>query len=295
MKKTILFLTACLALVASAVVFAYRPAHAPRPMQADTYLQHGLGIEAALATSALGVSAATTRFTNFMSYRSGIAMNSETQSKLNTFETTFQNGGIAGFTRAEIKSVVNSVWNDIFASICTSGICSGGNNTASYVASKWRSVPADGSGFVMVRPYGYPIAASSFNAFANDYKNNTSGTAGADARAATPTVLNNEVDAFLNAAGASITSWNNTTFSPTQAFITVYVVVTGDNGAGNSTELAALIQHVEDYLYTQKGIARSSSGKKAFGVDGYLYSTPADLFFSASVQNSTLDKFIALR
>jgi len=295
MKRT---LTVCLALTVLitdfSLVIAKVMSAKPSPVFTDyTLWQHSLGTETPLASSATGVSAATTGIVNFINYRSGVSINSETVSLLNERETKFQNHEFTGYTRSELKTMINAVWSDIFASICTSGICSG-SLTSAYLGTKWRVYPDAQTGVVQPRN-SMMVYSSNWPTFTNDYKNNTANTDGGYARSETQTQLNSQIDGLLDIYKEAVSSWNVTVYSPQQAFMLTYAVILDEHLGGNASDLAATIQASEDWLYTNKNVARSSSGRKAFGANGYLYASPADVLFSATVQNNVLSKLAALR
>lgn len=285
MKKVITFALCAFLLTVS--YFVTQPLKRISAMQQNyTPLQHSLGSECALATNAAGVPAATTRVQNFISYRSGVSINSETVTKLNNFETSFQNGSFTGFTRAELKSVINQQWSDIFAAQNALYIA--------YMGNVWRVMPDGQNGIVQPRGGEPAIKRAEWDQFASDYKNNISGTDGGYARSQTPAKLNAQIDGALDIYGAAVSTWNTTTYSPTQAFLLGYGILLDEKLAGNSTDVAAQMANIQTY-YTTKGLNVPTTGRHAYGVNGYCYTTPADILFSASVQNALLNKLIALR
>lgn len=109
-------------------------------------------------------------------------------------------------------------------------------------------------------------------------------------RAATPTYISNEVDKRLSMyQDAASDNWKES-YTPLQIYVLFYSVVTDDLLEGTVADLAAIIQATENHLYTQWGIPRSSAGRKAYGLHGYLFSSSTDLFLSDAVLGRLLDR-----
>lgn len=91
-------------------------------------------------------------------------------------------------------------------------------------------------------------------------------------------------------------NWDKTTASPgkpltiSQAMLLTYSIVSGDSFADTTVELTKKMLERETILANKYGNFPSSAKHKAFGQNGYLYSSATNIFFNEKTQTLILNK-----
>lgn len=91
-------------------------------------------------------------------------------------------------------------------------------------------------------------------------------------------------------------NWDKTTASPgkplttSQAMLLTYSLISGDSFADTTVELTRKMEEREVVLANKYGIFPSSAKHRAFGQNGYLYSSATNIFFNEKTQTLILNK-----
>lgn len=91
-------------------------------------------------------------------------------------------------------------------------------------------------------------------------------------------------------------NWDKTTASPgkplttSQAMLLTYSLISGDSFADTTVELTRKMEEREVVLANKYGIFPSSAKYRAFGQNGYLYSSATNIFFNEKTQTLILNK-----
>lgn len=83
-------------------------------------------------------------------------------------------------------------------------------------------------------------------------------------------------------------------FSPLTAMLLTYTIVSGDNFADTTSALNTKMQKLQDAKTRLYGFYPSCINQKAYGANGYLFSSAASLFFNEKVQLLLLNKFAGI-
>ena len=77
-------------------------------------------------------------------------------------------------------------------------------------------------------------------------------------------------------------------FTPLQSFLAAYSLVSDDKLAYSEENLAKKMNSTREFKTKMAGSYPSPDGNRAYGVNGYLHSSPVDLFFSRDVVDRLL-------
>jgi len=97
----------------------------------------------------------------------------------------------------------------------------------------------------------------------------------------------------LSELQAEVSAWSSNDLSPVQSYILGYSLILDDDLAFSLSQQQDMMQKIEDRLFTAHGVPRSAAGRRPFGENGYLYSSPAAIFFDDDTVNKFLNKLEA--
>jgi hypothetical protein len=130
-----------------------------------------------------------------------------------------------------------------------------------------------------------------------DYQNQTGATASVKSplyRMALRNRLNTEITKRANYLAASSPDFfngsTNNDLTPTQALLLTYSIVTNDSLAGNQIELQSRMEEKQQIIVQHlKRPFPSPQNQHAYGVNGYIFSTPSDLLLDDAVMTRVLN------
>jgi len=95
--------------------------------------------------------------------------------------------------------------------------------------------------------------------------------------------ISNEIDYYIELLSEADSSFFDNTkgdMTPMQAVLISYAVVTNDTLSDNQASLTTVMSDWETHMAQEIGSYPSHVGEKAFGLNGYFYSTPTDLLMT---------------
>ena len=285
-KKTMFYIGSILIMLSVCVWSVVRTQSSEMTLR----LQQGLGAEVSLPQTASAVGAALDSINSFTTNRSGITINLNTKNRLAQMERDTLNGVVNKLTVAQVQAVFTDQFFETVATLTDTDIKTIADRSA--VTPDWNSAPRTMQ--VQLRSTGKSVNKSIWFDKATAYRDSSTPEAVAQ-RIATPGLIANEVQSRMNLYKVSSPSqWGNSTYTPIQVYLLHYSLVTDDLMEGSQNYLQSQIQGAENFLYTHYNVPRSSAGRKAYGLNGYLYSSSTDLFLSDQVINRILDRVSAL-
>ena len=280
------------AIVLIALVIYTRLTYSP-PVRASQQtfnqkLQQGIGALAFPQTST-AVPTAIDSILTFTNDRGGIIGGSALRSRLVTMEQQTLNGQANRLAASQVGSIFTETFFERVSTLTDTDIKT--------IRDKQKIAPdfviPERPGDVDLRKVGGRVKGDLWFDKARAYRDSSTAEALAQ-RAATPGYVSGELNKRLSMyQTASPSQWGDS-YTPLQIYVLFYSIVTDDLMEGNTAYLADAMQSAENYFYTKYGIPRSSAGRKAYGLNGYLFSSSTDLFLSDAVLNRLLDRVEAI-
>lgn len=250
-------------------------------------LQQGIGALAFPKTSST-VAAATDSILAFTNARGDVTASSAVRNRLISMEQQTLDGQVNRLTSSQVVSIFADTFFERVGTLTDSDIKAIQDRqkvTPDFVIPER---PDD----VDLRKEGSRVKGSLWFDKARAYRDSSTVEAIAQ-RATTPGYISGELKKRLDMyQDVSPSEWQNS-YTPLQIYALYYSIVTDDLMEGNSAYLAAGMQSAEDYFYRKYGIPRSSAGRKAYGLNGYMFSSSTDIFLSDGVLNRLLDRIEA--
>lgn len=223
--------------------------------------------------------------------RSSVELSEQTKNKLAAMESAVLNGTRRRITKDELTSILSSVLLQRVSTLTNSQI-------DSIASSSLRTLPdwarPSNSNFVMLRASGRGgnMTPNQFAQNAKSYRDSSNELA-IIWRDLTPTFVGTEVETHLKAFSEAVPDqWGNVTTSgltPTQAFLVAYSAAADDLFCDSATNLQNYLSSIQTSMAGQFGTYPNPAGRRAYGVNGYVYSTPLDLLFDEEVRVKILN------
>ena len=248
------------------------------------------------------IAASSDNLANFIYYRSGIPMSQANKNLLldNEQKSWAQSKKI---TQTQLAQILTDVAFDELVTLSDSNLASmaetlRGFNTPAYSVSHPNAresvrLRANGEG-IMSPAYFVSELKSIRDAEINRRnKPNTSPDLSLRmSRTALYDRLSNEISERVSELKNADTSFSGSSpndLTPTEAMLITYSVVTNDYLMGNQTELQQQMADKQQLVTTYGGQFPSPQRYKAYGANGYIYSSPADLLLDNSTTTQILN------
>ena len=255
-------------------------------------LQAGIGNSITLATNTSGVAQSVNSVASFVSSRSSVTISASISNRLHDLETRTLNGQLRRLTPSQVASALSDSLHERLASVTDAQIDSMANNSFR-VCIDARNV-SYWSPQVVLRKTGQGVKdAQTFIQKAKDYRDSSTPEA-LVYRSQVPGIIAEYLQKRFSELQSYVSGWSANDLSPVQSYILGYSLIVDDDLALSLSQQLNLMQQVEDRLFTAHGVPRSAAGRRPFGENGYLYSSPAEIFFGDEAVNKFLNRLEAL-
>jgi hypothetical protein len=286
MRKGMLYMLAMIVAIGTIVSFILNGQAAFNPQQGT----FGAGVGTVpIATSKAGVSASVGSLSTFVSGRSGITLTSAISDKLAELEEKTHDDLLNRLTPAMVAAALTDTLHERLETVTNAEI--------EDMAAKSLRVSLDAGGItgwssaVALRSTGETAPdAATFVAKAKEYRDESTAEAIAF-RALLPGLIRDRIEAKLNELADALPSqYEDDSASPVQAFILAYSFVTDEPLEYSLTSLQDTMRQLADHLANNFGLTDSTSGRKPYGDQGYLYASPVKIFWDEPTVLSFLEK-----
>ena len=277
-QLTLSFAAICLMMLGG--YFLYGTSRVSGTSEYDLYYQHiaegvaEVGIPS--TTDPTSNSAACDRLNSFMSYRSGVGLSA---TNLATLKRMQANGNPKKISQAQLVTALTTASMERLQNATNAEIQSASQTLRGYTASDLATdqlpddnvtLRADGSGYMTTSAFVSQAQAAQSQA-------NTGSVY-------LSTAINNRLTSDVQGRMADLSNAGIATrsgISPLVAMMVVYSIAADDPLAYNQTGLTARMSAKQSLMATAFNEPYGSpAGKKAFGTNGYLYSSPVDLLLN---------------
>jgi hypothetical protein len=291
-QKRIRLYLALVALVLFAVCAGNRFLfYSPSPLRGTTRadvspLQAGIGSTVTLATNPSGVAQSVNSVASFVSSRSGITLSASNSTHLQDLETRTLNGQLHKLKPSQVANALSDSMHERLISVTNSQIDSMAYNSFR-VSTDARNLPY-WSPQVVLRKTGEGVKdAVTFIQKAKEYRDGSTPEA-LLYRSQAPGIIAGYLQKRFSEVQAEVPAWASNYLSPVQSYVLGYSLILDDDLAFSLAQQLDMMQKIEDRLFTAHGVPRSASGRRPFGENGYLYSSPSSIFFD----DETVSKFL---
>ncbi len=270
-------------------------------------IREGVGREVGLAKrgdSPKQIRAAVNSVVSFIENRSGIKLSEETKSRVAAMEETAQNGAGRRLTTNELGGVINATLLERLSTLSDQEIANiddtlRGFNAPDLPKNYDRAFKLPGGIVLIGTPPEKTIARLKA---VRDQLNNPAGEVfkgmarkivreRVQSRAqylseAIPEQFGNMWD-VLNDRESGIADGGIT---PLQAFLIAYSLASDDYLSDSQDSLNKRMRRTQAGLVKLRGTYPSPAGHRAYGVNGYIFSSPLDLIFDEQIINRLLDR-----
>jgi hypothetical protein len=257
------------------------------PQTLITMIQLGVGTGCPFGGNA-GPTEIVNNLASFLSSRSGIVLSQAVKNRLITLETQTMYGGRPKKHLSTISTAFCDTFLERVGQLTDAQIYEIGDCTRTAV-----DIPFNNSPGVMARTTGQLTMSSmgQWMSKACAYRDSSTSEA-VTARAATPGAIYNATDQRVHLYQEALPDqWNLTGFTPVQAFLLGYSVLTDDGLQRSPAGLTQQMQALETYIHQNLPTVQTScANRKPFGYMGYLYSTHTTHLFNETVQNRLIDR-----
>lgn len=253
------------------------------------------------SNNAVAISSATDGLSNFIYSRSGIQMTQADKTALQQSEQLAWSQS-KRISINDLSDVLSNTANDKLVNLSNSDIDNITNTLRGFDAPGLPSGFQQGRSNVMLRSDGTGLMpATDFTNYlrqARDTEIDARGRgsqppfAAAVQRAALLGQITTRVEARVNQIVAAEPNFfgnpkNNMT--PLQAMLVAYCVISDDSLVGNQTEIGSQMMNMQQNISSLvNGSYPSPSGFRAFGTNGYIYSSPVDYGFDEGIRASLI-------
>ena len=255
-------------------------------------LQAGVGSTVTIATNPSDVAQSVNSVASFVSSRSSVTISASISNRLQDLETRTLNGQLRRLTPSQVASALSDSLHERLSSVTDAQIDSMAYSSFR-VCTDARNV-SYWSPQVVLRKTGQGVKdAPTFIQKAKEYRDSSTPEA-LLYRSQVPGIITDHLQKRFSELQAEVSGWSGNDLSPVQSYILGYSLILDDDLALSLSQQMSLMQQVEDRLFTAHGVPRSAAGRRPFGENGYLYSSPSDIFFGDQTVNKFLNRLEAL-
>ncbi|MBI3654714.1 MAG: hypothetical protein HY231_27085 [Acidobacteria bacterium] len=263
----------------------------PYSLQTVQFLQAGIGAQAPCPTSSSNYQVRINGALYFMQCRSGVTASQAVVDKLSVLEYqtlpgSCNSSNCSRLTRAQVKSVITATFMNVLSALSDAQIDDMSQNSLRVFPNY--APPARIDQVKLIGSHGNMTPAE-FGQMAWDIRSSYSYL-----RPIVQTEIAALIDSKLDMLAYACPDWNMSTYSPYQVYMLAYSLALDDHLGLSITALNQRMKEMETYIYNNcNGLVCPSEGKCAFGTNGYIYKTPANIFFSDAVQTDLLNRISA--
>lgn len=238
----------------------------------------------------VAVNTTTSNLANFIYYRSGIQINQSNKNLLNQSEQNALDHS-KRINKYQLAQILTDVAYEKLVTLSDADINSMAENLSGFYAPNMLPVFQDGRRFVRLRANGEgTMEPNSFISRLKSIRNNLitvspkaeNGLLTDVTRSAFTNRLESEITNCANSlTGAEANFFGgsaNNDMTPAQAMLITYAVATDDMLMGNQNELQQKMTEFQQTISQYWGASYPSpQGQRAYGVNGYIYSTPVNI------------------
>ncbi|HJQ68748.1 MAG TPA: hypothetical protein VKA70_07240 [Blastocatellia bacterium] len=255
-------------------------------------LQEGIGTSVTFATNPSEVAQSVNSVASFVSSRSSVTISASISNRLQDLETRTLNGQLRRLTPSQVAGALSDSLHERLASVTDAQIDSMANNSFR-VCTDARNV-SYWSPQVVLRKTGQGVKdAPTFIQKAKEYRDSSTPEA-LLYRSLAPGIIAEHLQKRFSELQAEVSGWSGNDLSPVQSYTLGYSLITDDDLVFSLSRQLNVMQRIEDRLFTAHGVPRSAAGRRPFGENGYLYSSPSDIFFGDQTVIKFLNRLEAL-
>jgi hypothetical protein len=264
--------------------------------QFQTRLRDGVGNEIILAApgdSSQRVNDSVNSLASFIYYRSGVSFSDATKNRLSVMETNVLSGAQRHLTPVELRDILTDIALERLATLTPQQIEYAAETLRGFNHPQLPEVFRDGRDYVALRASRVDKLTP---AELVDYLTKVKGADGTSKRiyrAFLMKLLEEQISSrsssLKEAVPEKFGSINNN-LTPVRAVLLTYSVAGDDYMADSSANLRSTMQKIQTEINTSGLPYPSPDGHKAYGPNGYMYSSPLDLLLDEQTMNLLLDK-----
>lgn len=271
----------------------YEPSPSRGIARADVSpLQAGVGSAVTIATDSASVAQSVNSVASFVSSRSGVTISTAVSSRLQDLETRTLSGQLHRLTHSQVASALSDSLHERLANVTDAQIESMAYNSFR-VCPDARNVPYWSPQVLLRKSSGGIKDAPTFIQKAKEYRDGSTGEA-LLFRSQAPGLIANQLHERFAELQTDLSAWASNSLSPVQAYVLAYSFVSDDDLAFSLSQQTAMMQKIENRLFTAHGVPRSAAGRRPFGENGYLYASPVGTFFDDQTVSKLLNRLEAL-
>jgi hypothetical protein len=260
-------------------------------------LQDGVGQEVSIAQSGASqetVQTSVTSLANFINYRSGIALSGVVKTRLTQLEAETLSNSRRRLKTDDLAYILAETALEKAASMTDAEINNAAEVLRGFNAPTLSAAFQNGRDKVKLRASrAGSLSPQEFVAQVQKVRD-ADDTSKKIFKSAISVALSKEIQSrqdFLSAAMPSKYGNVSDAMTPVQAMLITYSIASDDLLTQSSANLQARMQSIQAGITQMTGQAYPSPNNyKAFGNNGYIFSTPLDMAFTEASLNSLLDK-----
>ncbi len=253
-------------------------------------------------SNTVAVSTTTNNLANFISYRSGIQLNQANKNLLNQNEQNALDNS-KRITKNQLAQILTDVAYEKLVTLSDADINSMADNLRGFYAPNMLPIFQDGRGSVRLRANG--VGTMEPNSFIDRLKSIRNNQIRVNQRGENELLTDLTRSAFTNRIEGEITRRTgtlaeadanffggsaNNDMTPMQAMLVTYAVTTDDMLMGNQAELQQKMTEFQQTISQFWGQSYPSpQSQRAYGVNGYIYSTPANILLDDAATTRILN------
>lgn len=262
-------------------------------------VQDGVGSEVVFASSQKyspqAVQSAVNSLASFISYRSGVVLSDANKSNLVNMETAALQGSARRISTEDLNAAITDAAMEKLAVLSDAQIGSMAETLRGFDAPDLPQSFKNGRS--TVRYSSDKETGTTPTKFTSQLKSirDQSAPMGDVYQASLANLVSTETSNRIQVLSAALpnTFGNVSTagFTPEQAFLISYSVASGDSFCDSQANLNARMQNMRIGIQNVTGNTYPNpQGYKAYGVNGYIFSSPTDIIFDGQLVDSLLNK-----
>jgi hypothetical protein len=271
----------------------YQPSPSRGIARADVSpLLAGVGSAVTIATNPSSVAQSVNTVASFVSSRSGVVMSATVSSRLQDLETRTINGQLHRLTPSQVAGVLSDSLHERLASVTDNQIEFMAYNSFR-VWTDARNLPYWSPQVLLRKSSGGIKDQPTFFQKAKEYRDSSTAEA-LVYRSQAPGMIADDLQKRFAELQTEVSAWASNDLSPIQAYVLAYSLVSDDDLAFSLSQQLDMMQKIENRLFAAHGVPRSAAGRRPFGDNGYLYSSPVGTFYDDQIVNKFLNRLEAL-
>jgi hypothetical protein len=287
-----------------AAIIILRPTRSPALDFVDKHLERaavrsivreGLGSEVLLASQPQQARASIDSIANFISERAGVELPDSAKARLSVMEYDVLNGERRRIMPEELSGILVDTALERVRATTDAEIMQAADTLRGFNAPDLPEQVQATRNRVRIRANGESISVGQAVTWAREIRDRSHiplllGPMIGVAREIADGVVKDRVDLFSESVPEQWGDVKTRGLTPAQAVLVIYSAASDDYLWHSNWDLQRQMKSTEQTMETELGHYPSSGGRKPYGQNGYLYSTPLEMIFDEHTTNRFLDR-----